>query len=286
MSQKILVTGATGTVGTSVVEKLTALQADFIAATRDPNQAKDKLGKAVASIRFDFTDPSTYDAATKEVDKIFLLGPPLNFELYNLLSPFLDYLKTKDIIRVVYLSAYGMESLDNTSLDFHAKMEKRLKNEEFDYTIIRPGFFAQNFGNYERENIIERGILFTPAGEGSTPWISTRDIGEVIARVLVESGHEHQTYVLTGKESLSYFDIAQQLTDILGRPIHYTNPDEQTYRQTLLQAGIPEFIPDYMYTIYGLIREGVVKEPTDIVKQITGHDPISLKAVLQADFTS
>ncbi len=112
MSNKILVTGATGTIGKAVVKTLKAEKASFVAAVRNKVTASEKLGDDVELVTFDFEDATTYEAAIEGVDKVFLLGPPLVTTLDTLLTPFIDFLKKKEINRVVYVGSFGMEKFN------------------------------------------------------------------------------------------------------------------------------------------------------------------------------
>ena len=217
-----------------------------------------------------------------EADGVFLLGPPLNLGLFDMLSPFLDYLEESGPKRVVYLSAYGMELMKG--LHFHQQMEDKLKDSSLDWTVLRPGFFMQNFGNYERENIEQRKIIFSPAGEGKTAFVSAVDIGTAIAHMLTEKGHTGKTYKLLGDELLSYFDVANKLTSILGETIVYPNPDDATYRKVLNEGGAPDFIANYMISVYALIRHNQVSDTSGDLREIIKRSPEKLEEVLLRDF--
>ncbi|MGB3589266.1 MAG: SDR family oxidoreductase [Tunicatimonas sp.] len=276
------VTGATGTVGREVVQALLQQGQQVIAASRHPERSREQFGTSVKAVSFDFEDINTFSEVSS-TDGVFLLGPPLYPDMFKLLAPFTDYLLQRGPKRIVYLSAYGMDDL--TELPFHRQMEDKLKQAEVDWRIVRPGFFMQNFGNYERENIEQRKIIFFPAGEGTTGFVSARDIGEVVATLLVKDQHRHQTYMLTGEQAYTHFEVADLLSDIKGEKITYINPDSETYRSTLAQAGAPPFIADYMLPVYGLIKRGKVKETTQDIEKLTGRKPEPLRVVLERDFT-
>jgi uncharacterized protein YbjT (DUF2867 family) len=275
------ITGATGTVGKEVVQHLLEQGHQVTAATRHPQDSSALFGEQVNAVHFDFTDPSTYASALQS-DGVFLLGPPLDINLFSMLEPFVDYLQARAGLRVVYLSASGMEELD--SMPFHRQMEEKLEASNLDVCVVRPGFFMQNFGNYERENIKERQVVFVPAGEGKTAFISTRDIGACVAVLLQRSSLDQRIFTLTGDTALDYFQAAELLSDITGKTITYANPDEPTYRQVLEQAGAPAFVADYMIPIYGLIKAGKVNQITQEVEQLTGRPPETLVDVLKRDF--
>ncbi len=283
MAEKILVTGATGTVGSAVVEALRAKGAAFVAASRDVEKAKQKLGADVDVVAFEFENPATYAAATADVTKVFLVGPPLNTEMDALLTPFIHFLQEAGINRVVYLSAAGAEILAE-AMPFHTNLENLLKDEGFALTILRPTFFAQNFGNYERENVLTRKVLYSPAGQGKAAFVDIHDVGEVAATVLLGSGHAGKEYNLTGPTPYSYADVAGLLTEIGGEPIFYPAPSPEEYARTLQAAGAPGFIAPYMNRVYALIRDGHADFISPDVETILGKKPGDLKPVLKERF--
>lgn len=285
MSKKILVTGATGTIGKAVVKELKAAGAAFKAASRNVAAGHEKLGSDTEVVAFDFADPTTFNAATEGIDRVFLLGPPLTLELDKLLAPFIAHLQIKGIKRVVYFSALGAEKMGD-SLGFHTMIEQQLKRENFDYTILKPTFFAQNFKNYEWENITERGITFVTAGEGKAAFVDVNDIAKVAAKVLTTDGHTGKQYQLTGPELLSYAEAAQILTEVTGKPIFYPNPSPDQYRGALAAAGAPAFVADYMINVYSIIATNEAALLTSDVELLTGQKPTDLKTVLQRDFAA
>lgn len=278
---KYFITGATGTVGREVVKSLLEQGHKVVAANRNPDKAREAFGNAVEAVGFDFENPSTYAQAEK-TDGVFLLGPPLNLQLFQMLEPFVDYLNENGPDRVVYLSGKGMDALD--TLTFHRDMENKLKSTNLDWRIARPDFFSQNFGNYDRQGIEHQKAVFVPAGEGKASFVSSKDIGALVAALLVKDKYKHQAFPLTGPEELSFSDAAFQLSEVIGEPIQYANPDPATFKQVLVQAGMPEFVGDYMNSVYAMIREGNTGGISNGVKELTGRQPESLREVLKRDF--
>jgi len=280
---KYLVTGATGTIGSEVVKSLIKKGLSVRAASRHPDKSKALFSDQAEHVYFDYEDSSTFSNILDDVEGVFVLGPPINPNLFDLIEPFVDFIIKKGNKRVVYLSSYKAEILDE--LPFHKQMEDKLKSSNLDWRIIKPGFFAQNFGNYERENILERKIVFAPAGDGETAFISSRDVGAVIAELLSNDQYKHQSIELTGPENYSYEEVASLLSDILGDKISYPNPDKESFKGALKQGGAPDFVADYMVSIYGLIKDGHVKNKADRTEEITGRKPERLKEVLKRDFS-
>jgi uncharacterized protein YbjT (DUF2867 family) len=152
-------------------------------------------------------------------------------------------------------------------------------------TVMKPTFFAQNFKNYEGENILERGVLFQPADDGKAAFVDAHDIAACVAAAFSNPATIGKEYLLTGPTALSYHDVAGLLSDILGRSIAYARPDADTYRSVLASAGAPPFVAEYMIDVYGLIRNGDVDLVTDHVQLLTGKPATPLNTVLMRDFS-
>ena len=284
MSKKILVIGATGTLGKALIKSLQEKNVAFVAGVRNTTEAPSKLGAGVPTVSFDFTKPETFEAATHEVDRVFLLAPPLNASADALLKPFIQHLKISVIKKVVYISALGLELVKE--LPFHMLVAKQLEEGDFEYTILKPSFFAQNFKNYEWENIIQRGITYNVAGNGKVGFVDAEDIGRAATVVLTSEGHSKKTYILTGPQALSHNEAADALSDVLGKKIVYPNPSAEEFTQALKAAGAPDFIATYMIPIYSLIANNHVNIVSSDVEKLTGRKPTALRDVLKRDFVS
>ena len=284
MKEKILVTGSTGTIGKALVSTLKSKGASFVAGVTSEQRGKHILGADVRSVVLNYEKQDSYAKATEGVSKVFLLGPPLRTDMDTLVLPFIKHLKASGINRVVYISALGLD--DVKELPFHNRVVQALKDHRFDYTILMPTFFAQNFKNYEWDNIVQRGITFVPAGHGKVGFVDVEDIALVAATVLTEEGHGGKTYAITGPELLSYQEAAEQLSDVIGKTIHYANPSPEVYTQALKDAGAPDFIASYMIPVYSMITDGKVAVLSDDVERLTGKKPTQLRVVLERDFAA
>lgn len=284
MAEKILVTGATGTIGKALIKALQQKNATVVAGVTSQEKGRTVFGKETPFAVLNYENPATFADATAGVTKVFLLGPPLRTDLEQLITPFIRHLKDAGIRRVVYVGALGLDLVKE--LPFHTNIIKLIQQNGFDNTILLPSFFAQNFRNYDGENILQRGITFAPAGNGKAAFVDVEDIALAAATVLTSEGHSGKTYELTGPETLSYAEVAELLSEVLERKIHYPNPSADEYRQALQQAGAPTFIADYMIAVYSLIANNLVNEVSDHVYLLTGKKPTPLREVLQRDFAA
>jgi uncharacterized protein YbjT (DUF2867 family) len=121
--------------------------------------------------------------------------------------------------QVVFISVAG--AADNPVVPHHA-VEKHLRQGASGWTILRPGFFAQNLGDAYRQDIVEDDRIFVPAGSGRVAFIDVLDVAEVAVKALIEPAtHQGQTYTLTGPEAVTFEHVAAILSAELGRAIAY-----------------------------------------------------------------
>lgn len=216
---RILITGATGTVGRAVAQQLAQQDAPVAAAVRNPERALQAV--RVPTVAFDFHKPATYGEAFRGVEKLFLVRPPAIAAVWRSIFPALHAAQRAGVRHVVFLSLLGAE---NNPFVPHRWIEWHLQFLDMDWTFLRPNFFMQNLSTTHREEIRDRDEIFIPAGDGATSFIDARDIAAVAVRALTEAGHEYMAYTLTGSEALTYAEVAHVLSDVLGRPIRYRDP--------------------------------------------------------------
>jgi uncharacterized protein YbjT (DUF2867 family) len=217
---KILVTGATGNVGQEVLRLLQSYDCHVCAAVRNPNSAKQILGSNIQTVPFDFTNPDTFDRAFLQVNKIFLVRPPALANIRLQIAPALNAAKLAGVEHIVFLSILGAEH--NRFLP-HSKIERYINQLGIRATFLRASFFMQNFNTTHTEDIKVRGELLLPAGNGKTSFIDVRDVAAVAVRTLIEDGHQGRAYTLTGAEALTYYEVADIFTSVLGKRVRY-NP--------------------------------------------------------------
>ncbi|MFW6388097.1 MAG: NmrA family NAD(P)-binding protein, partial [bacterium] len=173
---RILVTGATGTVGRDVVAELSHYDCEVIPAVRDPERTS--LANAVA---FDFTDRKTHTSCLSGVDSLFLVRPPAISDVDRSIAPVLDNAARQGVSRIVFLSIQGVESMSWVP---HAKIEERIRQTGIQSVFLRAGFFMQNLVAAHLAEIRDEDSIVLPAGRSRTAFVDTRDIAAVAAAEL------------------------------------------------------------------------------------------------------
>ena len=274
MSSPILVIGALGNVGTEVVRQILARGGKVRAADMDVNKLRERFGEAVEAVRFDFTDPSTFDETFKGVKRMFYMRPPHITNIQRDMAPSMDFAKRAGVTHVVFLSLIGIE---NTTYVPHYKVETYLKAINMQTTFLRCSFFMQNLNTTHRREIKERNEIFVPVGKAKTAFIDARDIGAVAAVTLLEDGHAGMNYDLTGSQRLDYWEVASIMSEILGRRITYRNPNPLHFLIETMRRGTPFMFALVMTGLYTSTRFGMAEPITDEVERLSGHKPITFK---------
>lgn len=267
---KVLVTGATGKVGSEVVKQLAAKGVAVRAAAHHPEKAQELAGDNVEIVKFDYSDPTSVAAALEGVDKIFLMSPPFVADPIALEKALIDAAKQAGVKHAVKLSAAGVEYNDNAPLRI---VEKYLEASGLPYTIVRPSWFFQNFITGQLENI-RRGTIAIPAGEGKTGFIDTRDIAAVVVTAFTEEGHTNQAYTLTGSEALDHYQVTTILSKVLDKPVKYEPVTDEQFRATTTAEQWPTEAIETLSMLYGIVRAGQASGITPTVQTVLGRPPI------------
>ena len=207
-SGKILVTGATGNVGSLLIPNLTSLGADVRALVRDESKARGLRDAGVEVVVGDLEKPDTLDAAFRGVDKVFLITPPNPNQVMQAENG-IQAAKRAGNPFLVRLSAGAIREMPGALPRIsgkHAEIDPMLKASGLPYNIIRPHNFMQGT-MMAAQTVASDGLVYMPMKDGKIGIIDVRDIADVAVKVLTEDGHEGKAYSLTGPESISFHDV-------------------------------------------------------------------------------
>lgn len=250
---RILVTGATGTVGGLLIDRLLQRQAEITVLIRNPN--KTAFPSSIKKVQGDLLNASVWANALTEIDCLFLLLIPEGD------SKVIQYAENAGVKRVVALS-------DGTKYP----TENALYHSDLDWTILRPVEFMKNTLTFWQESIRADLTARTPFPNSKGALIHEADIAEVAEVVLCEPGHEGKSYVLTGPEVTTPRSRISDISRAIGKPIKMIVQSEAEAREEYAAWGFaPELIdyaiessknPDpYMYLVQSTVLE------------LTGHAP-------------
>jgi uncharacterized protein YbjT (DUF2867 family) len=268
---EVLVTGATGNVGREVV-RLLRERAVPVRVTARPGSQREANG--VETVPFDFANRHTFAAAARGCGAVFLLRPPAVADTRKTLNPFIDAARRQGVEHVVFLSVAGAQK---NPLVPHRAVEKHLLASGLLWTILRPGFFAQNLGEHYRRDIARDDRLFVPAGRGKASFVDVRDVAEVAAAALLAPGeHAGKAYTLTGAEAVSFDEAARILSQALHRPIRYVPASVAAYVAHLRRAGAGAAQIAVQTLLHVGLRLGQAEAVDPMLGELLGRAPRTL----------
>ena len=266
MSGKILVTGATGNIGSGLVPALRSAGVEVRAFVRDEAKAQPLKDAGAEVIVGDLDKPETINAAVEGVEKIFLLtfnGPTEAQQGLNVI----EAAKQVGSPHVVRLSGWGSEK--SRIVKNQQEIHKALKSSGLSWTIVQPTFFMQNI-MMAAQTITSDGNMYWPMKDGKVAMIDVRDVVDASLAVLTGSGHEGKTYILTGPAAIAFHDVAGTLTKILGNNVNYVSVPGEAAKESMVGMGVPEWIAMGYVEMFEGFGEGFAENVQDGMIALTG----------------
>lgn len=233
----IAVTGATGHLGRLIIEKLKAkVPADgIVALARTPEKAAD-LG--VETRPFDYSKPETLTPALRGVDTLMLVSSSEVGKRAVHHRNVIDAAKKAGVHRIVYTSLlHAGTSLLNLAEE-HRQTEADLKASGIPYTILRNGWYAENYTG-SIPGAVAGGAFLGSAGEGRISAAPRADFAEAAVAALTGTGHDGKTYELAGDAAWTLSDLAAEISRQVGRAIPYRDMPAADYAAALAGLGLP-----------------------------------------------
>ena len=234
----IAITGATGHLGQLVIEKLKQKvdASEIVALVRTPAKA---AGLGVATREADYTRQDTLDVALKGVDTLLLIsGNEIGQRAVQHENVIRAAVKN-GVKRIVYTSLLHADKSPLNLAPEHVQTEQALKNSGLDYTILRNGWYSENYTG-SIAPALGLGAFYGSAGEGKISSAPREDYAEAAVVALTGQGHEGKTYELAGDEFYTLTDLAAEITAQSGKDIPYRNIPEADYAAALKNAGLPD----------------------------------------------
>jgi uncharacterized protein YbjT (DUF2867 family) len=275
----ILVTGATGTNGRLLVERLLDRAERVRVLVRSPEKAATMFPDEVEIARGDLDDRDSLQAAMEGVEKLFLLAP-VDLRQRELESNAIDAAKASGVGHIVKLSIiHASDNPRSALISAHDAAEQRIRQSGLDFTFLRPNMFMQELLR-QAETIRSQNAFYFPFGDMPLSLIDARDIADVAAKVLTERGHEKQLYTLTGPAAVTGREMAEALSKATARPIQYVPVTMEQFADGARSAGLPEWMVGTIVDLYNTFpgNNAVV---TDDVQRLLGRPARSFRQFAQ-----
>ncbi|MBF6335090.1 NAD(P)H-binding protein [Nocardia abscessus] len=236
----IVITGATGTIGSEIIRQLSARGTAIRAVTRDPDRAEVPAGVEV--VRGDYTDLASMAKAMAGAEAAFVVGV-LGPEYVELDRALIATARDAGVGRIVKLSAIGTgDSGLGRVGTWHLPGEQATRESGVDWTVLRPSSFASNTLSWAAAIRAGQPVP-NMTGDAAQGVIDPRDVAGVAVEALISADHAGRVYTLTGPELLTTHDLAATLATVTGRPVDVTDIPETEARAHMLASGMSvEFI--------------------------------------------
>ena len=248
-TRNTLVIGATGKTGSRVAARLRDLGAPVKPASRS------------SETYFDWTDPESWVEALDGVDATYITYfPDLALPgAAETVRAFVDVALDRGVRRHVLLAGRGEEGAE--------RAERSLMESGADWTILRCGFFAQNFSEILADPI-RAGVMAMPEAAGPDPFLDIDDVADVAVAALTDDSHIGQLHELTGPRIVTMEQVADILSDATGRPVRYVPMPHDAYTAELVDAGLPAEVAGHLTDVITEALDGRNAHVTNGVERV------------------
>jgi NAD(P)H dehydrogenase (quinone) len=279
MQRVIGVTGATGTLGRRVADRLAATgDVPLRLVVRDATRAPELPGAEVVENAGGYADGPWLRAALEGVDTLYLVSAA---EAEDRLQQHLTAVRAAadaGVRRIVYTSFVGARpDATFTLVRHHYATEQAIAATGVRHTFLRHSMYA-DFVPFFATLEDGRAVIAAPAGEGRTGFVSRDDLADVAAAVLLRDDDELAGRALdvTGPEAVTLAEVAAVLTEVTGRPAEYRDQTVEEAWATRRPSGHPDWEIEGWVTSYLAIAAGELAAVSDVVPTVTGHPALTV----------
>jgi uncharacterized protein YbjT (DUF2867 family) len=270
---RIAVAGATGRVGAALMARLVDDPVEVLGLSRKASNGRLSPAPPIAVI--DFDRPASLTVALEGADRLFLAHGTSDRQVENEIA-MIDAAVRAGVSHIVKLSAMGPPTRLHP-FDWHMKIEAHLASCDIGYTVLRPSCFVDVLARAKAP--VASGTWGGTAEDGRVNLIDTRDVADVARIALLDERFldSRRAYHLTGPGTVSMPEIAEELSQLLGRPVTYAQRTRAEHREILVASGVSEMVADLLLGLDRIFRDGVLAETTRTVSDLTGKDarPVS-----------
>ena len=283
---RILVTGATGRVGSALVPLLKRAGVPVAALVRDPKRAAALKAQGVDLRQADLADPASLRPALAGIQKAFLATAD-GRDQAMLERNFIAAAAEAGVGHIVKLSAQSAGMAPPRSFGrFHREAEIALEQSGVPFTVLRPAFFMQSLMLFA-EDIRKKGTFTAPIKVGRVSMVDLRDVAAAAACCLADDRQKGKAYILTGPRAIDFFEVARLIGQARGRNVGFKPMPAFLARLVMPRAtGLPRWYTNLVIEQFVALNRGAQTPITDSVERLTGKAPRSIETFLKENAVS
>lgn len=286
----ITITGATGQLGTGIIEQLIAKgyhPSNITALARSKEKAQPLIAKGVNIKYGNYDDYASLVNAFKGSDKVLLIsGNEMEKRVAQQINA-VNAAREANVKHILYTSIQRKTDSDSSPINFvvdsHVATENAIKESGLSYTLLRNNLYMDMLPWVLGEKVLETGIFY-PAKDGKIAYAVKSDIAEATANILIKDGFENKEYNISNSHSMSFQEVANHLSEISGKEVAYTSPDVASYKSILVNAGVPAFAADMLAGFAEGANAGELEAGNSDLPVLLGREPIGYKQFLNGLF--
>lgn len=279
---KLLVTGATGKLGSKVVEALlkTVPANQLAVSVRNPEKAEGLRARGVEVRQGDFDRPETLDAAFAGIDRLLIISADGDNE--TRIRQHTQAVAAAERAQVGFIAYTSLANASDTTMFLappHRAAEEAILKTGIPYSFLRNNWYLEN--EIPAIQGVQAGAPWvTSAGNGKVGWALQQDYAEAAAVVLAGNGHENTIYELSGK-LLTQEEIVSAVGTALGKEVPVQQVDDATYADIMKSAGLPDFIIPFLVDIQKGIRDGALEIESNDFEKLLGRPTTPIDEALR-----
>ncbi|MGE6632184.1 SDR family oxidoreductase [Bacillus sp. NPDC077027] len=267
---KLLVTGATGQLGSLVVEHLLKKVPveNIVVSVRDPKKAEHLKEAGIEVRQGDFHHPESLVSTFKGIDRLLIISTA-DGDRVKQHTAAVNAAKEANVQLIAYTSVVNATKSQLVLAQDHAKTEEVILASGIPYSFLRNNWYLENEADIIQASLNAAPFL-TPIGDGKVGWATRRDYAEAAANVLAGEGHENTVYELSGP-LLTHDELAVIIREVSGKDITVQHVDVETYGDILANNGVPQEAVPFVKAIQSGIREGALAVESSDFEKILEH---------------
>ena len=278
---KLLVTGATGKLGSKVVETLlkTIPSSQLAVSVRNPEKAEGLRSQGIEVRHGDFDKPETLDTAFAGIDRLLIISADGDNE--TRIRQHTDAVAAAEragVKFIAYTSLANATESKNLMAPPHVVTEAAIIKTGIPYTFLRNNWYLENeIGSIQ--GAMAGSPWVTSAGEGKVGWALQQDYADAAAKVLSEDGHENRVYELSG-QLLTQEELVNALGVVLDKEIPVQQVNDETYAEIMKGIGLPDFVIPIVVGIQDSIRNGSLAVESNDFEKVLGRPVTPIREAL------
>jgi NAD(P)H dehydrogenase (quinone) len=287
--KKVLVTGATGSLGMGVIatllDKTNAKNIYALARSEEKSAPLKALG---VNVRIgDYDDYASLLNAFQGIETVYMVSGTDISKRFGQQENVIEAALEAGVGHIVYTSYQRKtESLDSPIRQIaaaHLNTEAKLKGSGITYTILKHGTYAEMIPVFAGHDVLTKRLICVPAGEGKTSFVLRKDLSEAAAIILLdESGkYDNKSLEFSGLQAFSWCNIADMIASITNLPIKYVSPSEKEYKKAAVEAGVPAGYVDLFANFSKVVKAGECDETSPALEEVLGHKATAVETFLR-----